>query len=296
MNNNLIGTEPGTGLALLADIITKYRNGAISNEMLDLFANGQLVPAPGVKLTSSRDPLDMLVSKIERKLSRKLGRHIVPYQLPQIVTVGSLQEWAAFNMHPIFLPELDLTEDARLPKKWVRLEAWYYQKLRESKIGETFSGVPPTKIRPGWYLADFSIGVDYTDGTQVFPNDPWVSLFERLRREKLVGKNDETPMGSRFAISHDEWIQVVLGFMSLELGFPRGNLRLEQASEFNAIGNIYDPNRGKFNMWVWFVDSFGGSNRLIGGGRVSGGLAGIRCNWRGSRSRSIAARPLVSLG
>lgn len=66
MSSNLIGTEPGKGLALLADITMKYRGGVISVEMLDLFAKGQLVPAPGVKLVASRDPLDALVSKIER--------------------------------------------------------------------------------------------------------------------------------------------------------------------------------------------------------------------------------------
>ena len=295
MSNNLIGTEPGRILALLADITLKARSGAISADYLDLLAKGQLVPAPGVKMAESCDPLDMLVSKIERKLSRKLGRHVVPYQLPQIVTVENLEKWAAFNAQPIFLPELDLTEDARLPKRWVRLGATFYQWLREGKIGEAIPGVPPTRLRAGWYLADFSVGPDYTDGTQVFPSDPWTPLLERLRRENLVGKHDETPMGSRFAITHDEWTQVVLVHMASKLGFPAANVRLERASEFNAIGNLYDPNRGAHNMWVWLADPFGDSNRLIGGHRGNGGLASIDYSWRDDRSRSIAARPLVVL-
>lgn len=295
MSSNLIGTEPGNGLGSLADIILKFKGGVISAEMLDLFAKGQLVPAPGVKLVASRDPLDMLASRIERKLSRKLERHVVPFRLPATVTVENLAKWREKGTELIFLPELDLTENCRLPKWWVRLGDWYYQKLREGKIGEIFPGIPPTKVRPGWYLADMSVGTDCTDGTQVFPSDSWAARFTFLRLEKLVGKNDETPMGSRFAITHDEWIQVVLGFMASELGFPRASLRLECASEFNAIGNIYDSNRGKFNMWVWLMDPFEDSRRLFGGYRDVGGLALVDYFWHDLRDRFIAARPLVVL-
>ncbi len=297
MSSNLIGTEPGNGLGSLADIVLKFRNGTISAEMLDLFAKGQLVPAPGIKLAVSRDPLDMLVSKIERKLSRKLGRHIVPYQLPASVsvTVENLAKWREKGMELIFLPELDLIEGCRLPKGWVRLGATFYEWLRQGKIGEAFPGVAPTKVRPGWYLADMSIGVDYTDGTQIFPSDPWAPLLERLRRENLVGKHDETPLGSRFVATWDEWTQTVLIHMASELQFPAANVWLERASEFNAIGNLYDSNRGRFNMWVWLADPFEDSRRLLGGYRARGGLARVDYGWRDGRSRSPAARPLVVL-
>lgn len=295
MSANLIGTEPGRILALLADITLKARGGAISADYLDLFAKGQLVPAPGVKLVASRDPLDMLVSKIERRLSRKLGRHIVPSQLPQVVTVENLAKWGAFTARLIFLPELNLTETARLPKKWVRLGAKFYEWLRAGKIGEAIPGVPPTLLRPGWYLADMSVGVDYTDGTQMFPGDPWVLLFERLRRENLVGKYDETPLGSRFTATWDEWVKTLLVSMASTLGFPAASVRLERASELNAIGNLYDPNRGAHNMWVWLADPFGDSDRLLGGVRDYGGLAHVYYNWHDFRYSCIAARPLVVL-
>lgn len=293
--SNLIGTEPGRILALLADITLKARSGAISADYLDLLAKGQLVPAPVVKLAKSRDPLDVLASKIERRLSRKLGRHVVPFQFPQLVTVENLQKWEAFNARPIFLPELDLTETARLPKRWVRLGATFYEWLRQGKIGEAIPGVRPTLLRPGWYLADMSVGVDYTNGTQVFPADPWAPLFEQLRREKLVGKYNETPLGSRFTATWDEWVKTTLVYMASKLGFPAASVWLERASEFNAIGNLYDPNRGAHNMWVWLADPFGDSDRLIGGARDFGGLAGVHYDWRVNRDRSIAARPLVVL-
>ncbi len=258
--------------------------------------NNLIDSVPGTRLMTSRDPLDVLVGKVKHQLSRKLGECIVPYQLPAIVTIENLAKWRAKNMEPVFLPELDLTENARLPKRWVRLGTAYYQWFREGKIGEIFPGVSPAKVRSGWYLADMSVGVDYTDGTRAFPNDPWVPLFTRLRAEKLIGGGyPETPAGSRFAVTYDEWIRVVLSFMASELGFPRADLRFERASEFNAIGNIYDPYRGKFNMWIWLADHFGDSRRLVGGHRSAGGLTHVRCLWPIGRDGPIAGRPLVVL-
>ncbi|MBI2064069.1 MAG: hypothetical protein HYT65_03745 [Candidatus Yanofskybacteria bacterium] len=262
-------------------------------ELIRKFQN-VLWSAPGVNLESPA--LTKVVSDCQRALRRMFGRHCLEVApLPAIVTEERLEFWARYNLRPVFLPELDLTEGCRLPKRWIRPNAWFYQKLWEGKIGEAIPGLVPTKLRSGWYLADFSIGVDYNAGTQVFTNDPWAPLFERLRREKLVGKYDETPMDSRFAITNDEWIQVVLGYMSSKLGFPRGNLRLERASEFNAIGNLYDLNRGKFIMWVWLADSFDVSFRLLGGNRGLGGLTSVNFDRYASRYWHVASRPLVVL-
>lgn len=69
---------------------------------------------------------------------------------------------------------------------------------------------------------------------------------------------------------------------------------LKRAIEFNAIGNLYDSNRGKFNAWGWFEDRFEDFGRLCGGDRDRGGLANVDFGRRGSCRSYIAARPLVS--
>ncbi len=74
----------------------------------------------------------------------------------------------------------------------------------------------------------------------------------------------------------------------------RAQTNLEPAVAFNFIGNVYDPNRGRFNMWEWFLDQFGGSHRLVGGARADGGLARVGYGWRDDRYDGIAGRPLVS--
>ncbi|MEK7609401.1 MAG: hypothetical protein AAB476_02900 [Patescibacteria group bacterium] len=77
-------------------------------------------------------------------------------------------------------------------------------------------------------------------------------------------------------------------------GFKPEQVRLERAVESNAIGNLYDPNRGQFNMWEWFQDVFEDSYRLSGGARECGGLARVDCGWSGHPDDSLAGRPLVS--
>ncbi len=234
--------------------------------------------------------LAKIITDCQRALRCKLPRkYAVVDPLPAGVTEEVVARLARYNMRPVFLPGLEIAENLKL-RNWVMPPPRFFQWVRDGRIAKDSA-----TLRRGWYAADFSVGVDCADGTQVFPNDPWAPLIQRLRQQSddLVGKFDKTPEGSRFAITHDEWIQVVLGFMATELGFPRANL--ERASELNAIGNLYDPNRGAHNMWIWLADPFEDSARLVGGDRVHGGLASVHYGWHDDRSRRIASRPLVVL-
>ena len=151
------------------------------------------------------------------------------------------------------------------------------------------------KVRQdGSDTADFTISADYTDGSQVFVNDPLAPIIADLRSKKLVGRHNNTSDSSRFSITPDEWQDVVLAHVVSKLGVTRAQMRLERAIDSNAIGNFYDPNRGKFNSWEWFEDHFGDSHRLYGGHRDSGGLASVGYFCHDDRSSRIAARPLVS--
>lgn len=244
-------------------------------------------------VASSESPvLAKIVADCQRALRRKFGRRCpVVDPLPASVTEEVVACLARYNMRPVFLPGMEITEELKL-RDWVKPPAHFYLWMRDGKIAKDAA-----TLRRGWYAADFTLGVDYTDGTQMMPNDPWVSLITRLRAEGKVGKHDETPAGSRFSIvPKNEWETVLTYMASMgEFGFPRAQVRLERYIEFNAIGNLYDPNCGKFNMWVWLADQFGGSHWLCGGNRDNGGLAGVDYDWAVDRYRYVAARPLVSL-
>lgn len=90
-----------------------------------------------------------------------------------------------------------------------------------------------------------------------------------------------------------EWLLVFTELANELNFFTAKQVSLESFAAFNVIGNIYDKNRGKFNMWEWFADSFEDSNRLSGGSRGYGGLAYVDIDWDGCRD-DIAGRPLVS--
>jgi len=252
---------------------------------------GELLMSAPVAISGS-SVLNKIVADCQRALRRKFGRRCPAVDpLPANVTEEVVMRLAHYNMRLVFLPGVEIAEDLKL-RNWVKPPVHFYQWMRDGKIAKDAA-----TLRRGWYAADFTLGVDYTDGTQMMPNDPWVPLIMRLRSEGKIGKHDKTPAGSRFSIiPRGEW-ETLLTYMASfgELQFPRANVRLERYIEFNAIGNLHDPNRGEFNMWEWFADQFEDSFRLFGGDRGSVGLADVGYHWAGLRGRGIAARPLVSL-
>ncbi|MDP3764428.1 MAG: hypothetical protein Q8Q95_02295 [bacterium] len=227
-----------------------------------------------------------LVEATQKKLQKFFRVDVDP--LPPEFTEENLAKWAGFDFRPVYLPMEGIGENCKL-KNWVKPEKWFYQKIGEGKLAPDSA-----KLYRGWYLADFTVGVNYTDGTQVFSNDPLALIISKLREEGKIGKHDNTPSGSRFAITNDEWRDVVCPAIAEAFGFKPEQVRLERAVESNAIGNLYDSNRGRFNMWEWFDDKFEDSSRLYGGHREYGGLAYVNYDWSSNRSGSIAGRPLVS--
>ena len=268
------------------EMLITLGRGGFSPEMAAEVANAKSGKADGV-IGLFQLVVDV-VSQITQLLSKKFGREIKVDPLPPEFTDENLARWARSNLKPVFLPDEEIGEDSEL-NDWTKPDKWLYSQIRNRKIA-----ADSAKLFRGWYLADFTIGVDYTDGTQVFPDDPLSPIIARLREQGKIGKYDNTPAGSRFAITNEEWRNVVCPAIAEDLGFKLEQVRLERASEFNAIGNIYDPNRGKFNMWEWFSDIFEDSYRLCGGLRGFGGLSDVSRVWSDSRGGSIAGRPLVS--
>ena len=225
---------------------------------------------------------------LSQVLPSRLNIPILVDPLPPEFTDENLAKWAGFGLRLVFLPDAEITEDMDIPG-WIKLDKWFYDQIRNGKLGSDSA-----KLFSGWYLADITPGADYTDGTQVFPNDPLLPIIARLREQGKIGKYNNIPMGSRFAITNDEWRNVVCPAIAEALGFRPEQVRLERAIEFNAIGNLYDPNRGKYNMWEWFHDVFEDSDRLNGGPRGLGGLASVLEYGSDFRDDSRAGRPLVS--
>ncbi len=292
MSKNLVGDVSGELLGTWADILLKMRSGHITLDHLKSFAKMEATPF-AVTAKNAKREIEKFAVKLTRKLSTVFKRRILIDPLPPEFTEENLALWAEFNMKPVFLPGEDIGE-SRVLKGWTKPERWFYDKVRDGEIKPIHSDLPPTLLRRGWYLADFTVSADYTDGSQVFLNDPLAPIIVNLRQKKLVGCHNNTPDGSRFSITPDEWQDVVLAHVASRLGVIRAQTRLERAIDFNAIGNLYDPNRGRFNALEWFEDHFGGSGRLYGGSRGCGGLANVFCSWHGYRLSDFAARPLVS--
>lgn len=292
MKNNLVGDTSVELAGVLGDIMSKYRSGHISLDHLKRFAGMEVTPF-AVKAKDAKREIEKFAAKTARKLSIVFKKRIIVDPLPPEFTEENLAHWATFNFHPVFLPREDIGVNRPL-KNYTKSEVWFYNMVAEGKIKPIHPDLPPTMLRGCWHLADFTVGADYTDGSQVFVNDPLSPIIANLRSKELVGKHNNTPLGSRFSITPNEWQDVVLVHVASKLGVTRAQLRLERAIEFNAVGNLYDPNRGMFNCWEWFEDLFEDSSRLFGGRRGSGGLASVGNGWSDGRGSGVAARPLVS--
>src|SRR3989338_7144644 len=292
MKNILVGDTSVELAGVLGDIMAKYRGGHISLEHLKRFAGMEATPF-AVKAKDAKREIEKFAAKTARKLSTVFKKRIIVAPLPPEFTEENLALWATFNFFPVFLPREDIGMNRPL-KNWTKLGRWFYDRIADGKIKPIHPDLPPTLLRGCWCLADFTVSADYTDGSQVFVNDPLAPIIADLRQKKLVGRHNNTPDGSRFSITPDEWQDVVLAHVASKLGVTRAQTRLERAIDSNAIGNLYDPNRGKFNAWEGFEDLFEDSCRLYGGSRGSGGLGDVGYCWRGGRHGGLAARPLVS--
>lgn len=292
MKNNLVGDASVELAGVVSDILAKYRSGHISLDHLKRFAGMEATPF-ALKAKDAKREIEKFAAKTARKLSTIFKKRIIVDPLPPEFTDDNLALWATFNFRPVFLPREDIGANRPL-KNWTKPEKWFYDRVGDGKIKPIYPDLSSTLLRGCWHLADFTIGADYTGGGQVFVDDPLAPIIVDLRQKKLVGRHNNTPDGSRFSITPNEWQDVVLAHVSSKLGVTRAQMRLERFIEFNAIGNLYDPNRGKFNMWEWFEDSFEVSDRLFGGLRGHGGLANVRNFWSDDRSSDVAARPLVS--
>ena len=297
MSNILAGSVPSDMIGTASEFLRKYKAGVITDDHVRRFVN--LDPTPfAVSAKTAKREIERSAARTQRKLSAVFKKRIVVDPIPSEFTDENLAYWAMFNMSPVFLPGEDITQDRVLKgitqRDYVKLNDFFYRNVASGAIKPIHPGLKPTMLRRGWYLADFTVSVDYTDGTQVFVNDLFAKIISDLRQQKLVGKHENTPMGSRFSITWDEWQNVVLTYLASKLNVTRAQMRLERAVEFNAIGNLYDANRGKFSVWEWSQDYFGGSSRLYGGCRDYGGLACVCYDWRDDRGGRIAGRPLVS--
>lgn len=255
MTKNLVGAMPDDHLGIAQEFIRRLREESGFPERAKQWLAG--------KITDSASVISHPFAQLAKHLSKRFGHPITVDSYPSEFTDEFLANAAQYNLRPVFLPGEEIGQNRTL-KRWTKPYAWFYDQVRAGNV-KPYAGYPPTTLQRGWYLADFTLGVNYTNSTQVLPNDPWSELITRLRQDK-IGKYDQTPLGSRFAITHDEWENTLLPNMAEAINVPPAKVRLERAIEFNAIGNLYDHNRGKFNQWEWFADQFGDSGRLGGGG------------------------------
>jgi hypothetical protein len=290
---------------LMPNWFEKYKG--ITKELDDQLLRGLRTPGEGLTLdhlqalVEHRDPfaavwpanagVKEIISKDDLRLLLKSFGKIAIDPLPEWFTEENLARAATFNLRPIFLPGEKIYE-GRLLRNWKMPSIWFYEQIRTGKIGRDSD-----RLLGGWHLADFTSSVNFDGGRQVFCNDPLAPIIAGCRQRMSIGRHPNTPIGSRFAILPESEWSLVFVKLAGKLGLDPWQIRLERAIEFNAIGNLYDANRGQFTSWEWFADAYDAPARnsgcLFGGARDEGGLASVHYGTTCDRGAGVAGRPLI---
>jgi len=210
-------------------------------------------------------------------------------QIPQEVSdILQRAERAGIRLEPYHLSNVVLDENSSVEGWNSKPERWYWEQIGKGNIGQD-----APKLSDSWVLVDPITRPDYKDGEQLHISDPLGPLLAKLRKEKKIKNLKGIPAASRFVISPNELIAVVLPEIAELLGVEASAVRLPKAIEFNVIGNMKHPEWGQANTWEWFEDNFEDDNRLAGGDSDNGGLADVDYGWSCGRYGGVAFRPLV---
>lgn len=187
------------------------------------------------------------------------------------------------------LSGITLTRDSQV-KGWDKKpDDWYWDQIKNGKLSPDAAKLPDA-----WVLIDKTQKKDYNKyGKQMYKNDPFGPILQKLRNIKKIQSIKGTPDTSRFGISHYELTLVVLPEIAKLLGVDKSAVKLPKEIEFNVIGNFKHPEWGKINTWEWFDDKFGVDRRLRGGFSGYGGLASVNYDWSDRHRDLIGFRPFV---
>lgn len=209
----------------------------------------------------------------QRMLSGFFGREIMVPPPPDalLLTLSKATQIGWIHATPHYFPPITLHKDSEIPN-------WMQRPGDGAKEGEGFwedvkngrlESSSPT-IGEGWMIVDETPKPEYDNGTQMYKNDPFAAILEKLREEGQITQLEHIPKGSRFGISHNELHLVSMEIDKL-LGYPKDIwIRSLFAMEFNILHNIHDPNFGKDSATAeWLIDPWkentGKAARLCGG-------------------------------
>jgi len=226
--------------------------------------------------------------------------HYPPQEL--VDTLKRAKEQGITNLEALSTPPMRLTKDGVVitiegkekeypyPKAWLQLDpSWFWsEKTRKSVSNETLT------IPRSWYIFDTTVKPMYNrEGTQMYPNDPLITLLTQLKTEDRINLFSNTPTGSRFGITSNEIDRHVMPELAKMLGTTLTDTRIPTAEEINILGNMFHPELDKANVAEWFYNKFGDDARFTEGYSGYGALSYGHNDKHMVQSDRVGFRPIV---
>lgn len=274
------------GNSRAARILRSLQQAVARADARGAFADNGVVPP----ITPENSEVQGLVTAESAALQRFFEKEVEVPQPPRELfqTVEALKGRGIARFEPHYFPTVELHQQDKLPGWTVKPEPWFWNQVKSGRVASD----APT-LRAGWYLVDGRVKPDYYNGQQRYDDDAWFqATIHELRGFGSVKTMRGVVSDSRFGVSPYEVEQVILPEFARTVG-TAGVVRTPRVIEFNVLGNIYHPEWGDTNTWEIMNDKFGGGGRLIGGGSVGGGLAGVSGCWADGRHGGVAFRSLI---
>ncbi|MDP3993521.1 MAG: hypothetical protein U1C57_02325 [Candidatus Doudnabacteria bacterium] len=170
---------------------------------------------------------------------------------PSFFTPKNLERARRYNILPVFFPKLSIHWEQRLgpkQKPWIKLGDEFYLMVEENP-GQRYEWM---SLQQGWNLVDLTPVSSF--GTE---DDPLWPLIASIRKEHEIGRYSDTPAGSRYDISAEEWRQKVCPLVERTIlrMQPAGLCRLEPATVYNVMCNAFDADRQRFRIGEWLNET-----------------------------------------
>ena len=218
-------------------------------------------------------------------------KEIVVSPLPAEITPERLKKWEKLGFELHYFPAEDMTKDRKLKGWKEKPNDWFYEQIADGTIPSD-----ATKLPDGWFVINGRQKPAYTDGTQMYDNDPLAAALKDLNERGIIsqtmsdGKIKLNP-ASRFGMKPADFEKPeVIETLSKALNITPAQFSLTETIVWNVLANIHHPEWGTTNTYEWQKEKFGSGERLISGNSVHGGASYVY--WLDDACVNVGFRPL----
>ncbi|HWQ99944.1 MAG TPA: AAA family ATPase [Candidatus Methylomirabilis sp.] len=215
-----------------------------------------------------------------RKLSAFFEKTIDVPPLPAEITPDRLENWEKLGLELHYFPAEDMTNDRKL-KAWTKKpNGWFYDQIANGQLPSS-----ATQLPEGWFVVDGRKKPAYTNGDQIYDNDPLAPVLAELNLRGLIASK------TRFSLHPTDFDRPeVMQALAEAIDLDPDQCTPTEEIVWNVLANIHHPEWGMTDTYEWQKESMTSGERLLSGGSSFGGATDVDA--RDRADDDVGFRPL----